>query len=98
LSDLRSEVDRLRDLLAEARRYVRSDPEEARRLVGRAVCGMTARRVARRDGGRVARLAENLLAGRRSVRAAPHVLEGYIDGASWELLAMVGRIRGVTER
>lgn len=78
------EVDRLRGLLAEARRYVRSKPDVAREMLEQAMEELV-------WFAAFLRLADNLYAGLKFIRAAPDVLEGYIDGASYELLAAQGR-------
>lgn len=76
-----SRYDHLLDTLREARRYVRSDPDEAiglvhaaQRSIGNFMQG--------NDGYR---LLCNLDAGVRFVRCDPDVLKGYIDGAIIEI-------------
>jgi hypothetical protein len=85
------DIDRILDLLRRARRHVRSRVCEARDDVDEAV-----RLMERADGPALsARLAANLRAGLRCHLADPRVLEGYIDGACWEILAMGRHRRGL---
>jgi hypothetical protein len=83
-----AEIDRLRDMLAEARHYLRSSVVASADLVDDVLELMG---VGRDDTGTLGRLADNLRAGRACMLAAPTVLEGYIDGARWELLMLKGR-------
>lgn len=95
--ELISAIDSLRDDLMEARRYVRRQPNDTaiatdrfRRKVEILIdhCKF-ADHDARRWCG-------NLIFGVDNCRAVPGVLEGYIDGASYELAYLKGLVeRGV---
>jgi len=99
-AELIEAIDRIRDELSEARRYVRTaEPDEAISKfanIGRenfftAICrlnGLFGIAIA------VNRLAGNLAVGAEFVQVDPSVLEGYIDGARFELLAL----RGLAEK
>jgi len=76
-----SRFEGLLDTLREARRYVRSHPDETRKLVICAIGGIGPTGMGR-DGDRLIR---NLLAGSRFILVAPDVLAGYITGAILEI-------------
>lgn len=90
-----AEIDRARDLLAEARRYVRTSVCASKDYVEDALEVMDRARRGHPELGVFVRLESNLGAGLAWMLAAPSVLEGYIDGASWELLALQGRREGI---
>lgn len=86
-------IDTLRDDLVEARRYVRRQPNDTaiatdrfRRKVETLIdhCPL-ALHAARRWCG-------NIIFGVDHCRAVPGVLEGYIDGASYELATLKGQV------
>jgi hypothetical protein len=87
------EIEAARSELSEARRYVRRQPADADaqierfrfKLAGAVALDSSLEEL--RD-----RLTANLVAGQACKTAAPHVLEGYVDGALWELSWLKGRI------
>jgi hypothetical protein len=77
-------IDDLLDTLREARRYVRSNPCEARRLALEAQTALILM-MANDQTSFSIRLYENLLVGVYFLLVAPDVLGGYIDGAILEI-------------
>lgn len=81
--------------LREARRYVRSDPGEAGRLVANANADILA---AKDDADSellartLDRLLRNLAVGSKFAVVEPDVFAGYIDGAAFELDVLAGPI------
>lgn len=99
-TELLASIDDLRSELAEARRYVRTQPSEAGALLARCHDLLFEIYSASDDsdfGGSgieaiTDRLMDNLRAGRKARCASPNILEGYIDGALWEMAWIKGQV------
>lgn len=90
---LLSWIDVVRGKLIESRRYIRSEPTVAKSYLLSTVgdidylvkpCGI--------EGGVMARIGDNIKVALGSILACPDALDGYIEGALWELERSKGRI------
>ena len=90
-ADTIQSLDALRDSLAEARRYVRRQPNVAYAIVVE-VMGQLPGVLNGWDTNLAPRLTENLAAGVECMWAIPTVLEGYLDGAIGELAWVMGQV------
>lgn len=93
-TELIRSIDRIRDDLNEVKRYVRHvDPVETQSGIENACIAIRMLRCPGLVIGLLAnRLADNLKEASKFIQVEPHILEGYIDGARFELLALSGRI------
>ena len=92
-AQLRLGIIAMRDELAEARRYVRTKPEQAHAAIGRFLNKLQDHRGRHRTiTDNAFRWACNLTEGMHADRCVPHVLEGAIDIASWELFVIQGHL------
>lgn len=91
--ELLAAIDDLRNELAEARRYVRTKPASTETAITRFCHNLQdLRGHSLPVEDHAYRWAFNLYMGRLCTAAAPHVLEGYIDGTSWEIAWIKGQI------
>ena len=92
-TQLRTGIIAMRDELAEARRYVRTQPEQAHAAIARFLNKLQDHRGRHRTiTDNAFRWACNLQVGMHCDRCVPKVLEGAIDIADWEIFIIQSEI------
>jgi hypothetical protein len=88
-TQLRTGLIAMRDELAEARRYVRTRPDQAHAAIHRFLNKLQDHRGRHRTiTDNAFRWTRNLTEGLHADPSRPAILEGYIDGTSWELFVI----------